>query len=97
MALPADRLANVLSQDLNDKLIKDLESYAKKVNHKVYFTYPYTAEDGAVAGTIALDPYGSTTSNNRRKLRILGCLLNVNWTTDYNTTRAAIQTAVGTL
>lgn len=97
MVAPDDRLANILFQDTNQKMLAEFESKAKRLNYKVYMNYPYK-DERAVTGTVEVDPQSSAANiMGRRRVRILGALLNVAWTTDLATTRAAIATAVGAI
>lgn len=95
MALPADRFANIVYQDTNDRIM-EMESLAKSINPKVYAAYPYSDLGRKGTSTVKLDGVRQAVLN-RRKIRILGALLNVAWTTNIATTQAAIATAVNAL
>lgn len=96
MALPADRFTNINTQQLNDWLV-ELENDAKKLNPKIYMTYQY-ADERLGSNQVKNGPgRESQQSYDRRKLRILGCMLNVAWNTSTTQTRTDIATAVGAL
>lgn len=97
MTAPNDRLANVKFQDLNN-VLNEMEHSARRTNQKVFYGYPYCNEPNT-SQTIQFDQtrYVSTTMLKQRQLRLIGALLDVPWTTDYATTKAAIVTAAGLL
>lgn len=97
MAAPADRLANIVYQDTNKNVLPKLEHLAHRYNRKVWSTYPYK-DQRDVTGTVEVWPEtNSATVMNARKLRAIGCLLNVPWNTSYAQTRTDIGTAIAAL
>lgn len=95
--MTAARKANIVFQDTGLKAVVDLESKAKRYNYTKYMNFPYK-DERAVSGSVEIDIASSSAVNlNRRRLRILACLLDVAWTTDLTTTRTAVAAAVTAL
>jgi hypothetical protein len=99
--MPSARKDNVRFQDIGLTYITEAEQRARRFNPSVYYTYSYSdilrATRGfSVAVNVVLTATDST-SLNARRLRIIGCFLDVPWNTSYAQTTLDIATAVGAL
>jgi hypothetical protein len=99
--MPSARIDNVRFQDIGLTYITEAEGRARRFNPRVYYTYSYSdilraSRSVAVAVNVVLTATDDISLNVRR-LRIIGCFLNVPWNASYAQTVLDVATAVGTL
>lgn len=98
MALPADAI-NKYKVQYDRAMIRELEKQARKHKPHIWETYAFTSPAGLTYGH-SRETFGKTSgelSDNQRKLRIIGCLLDVSWATSDANTEGLIVTAVQAL
>jgi hypothetical protein len=103
MALPTDAISKYHEQDAR-AIILEAETLCRTLRQDIWdgyvFESPSTVRYGRAIDPENLETIGGTTPEltlGKRKMRILGCLLGVSYTTNDATTEAAIVTAVQAL
>lgn len=94
MALPADAI-NKYKVQFDRQMVEYLEPVVRNLRPDIWETYTYSTAPAGLTYGHSRD--GEGLSTNARKLRILGCFMGVNYTTNDATTEAAIVTAVQAL
>lgn len=100
MALPTDAITKYRLQ-YDRQLLEQAEILAQSFRQDKWETYQdattYKGGQGHAPEASPNYPTSGVLTDNQRKLRVVGVLLGVSFTTNYATTRTAIQTAVGNL
>ena len=98
MALPADAI-NKYKVQYDRALIEQAEVICRTMKQHIWETYVFTSPAGLTYGH-SRETFTKTTgelSDGQRKLRIIGCLLDVSWAVSDANTESLIATAVGAL
>lgn len=98
MALPADAI-NKYKVQFDRQLIEQMEVEVRTMKPHIWETYVFTSPAGLTNGH-SRETFGNSSgelSANQRKLRIIGCLLDVSWATSDANTEGLIVTAVQAL
>lgn len=98
MALPTDAI-NKYKTQYDRALVEYMEQEVRTMKPHIWETYAFTTPAGLQYGH-SRETFGSTSgelSSSQRKLRIIGCLLDVAWATSDTNTESLIVTAVQAL